>query len=180
MLARTPDAPEGVKGISLFVVPKFLPDADGAPGSATTCAASRSSTSSASTPAPPAVLAFGDEPGAVGSLVGEENRGLEYMFTMMNVARLGVGIEGLAIAERAYQQALAFARDRVQGRVPGEAPSGAPIFHHPDVRRMLMSMKARIEAMRAVAYSCAAATRPGPSPPRSERSAATGSVWSSC
>ena len=158
MLARTPDAPGGVKGISLFVVPKFLPDAHGAPGGANDVRCVSLEHKLGIHGSPTAVLAFGDSEGAVGWLVGEENRGLEYMFTMMNVARLSVGIEGLAIAERAFQQALAFARERQQGRVVGGPGGGrATIIHHPDVRRMLMGMKARIEAMRAVAYGCAAA-----------------------
>src|SRR5439155_21783532 len=105
-----------------------------------------------------AVLAFGDGGGAVGYRIGEENRGLEYMFTMMNMARLSVGLEGIGVAERAYQRALAFARERQQGRAVGER-SGArgAIIQHPDVRRMLIDMKARIDAMRAVGYTCAAA-----------------------
>ncbi len=158
VLARTPDAPPGVKGISLFIVPKYLPDADGAPGIANDVRCVSLEHKLGIHGSPTAVLAFGDADGAIGWLVGEENRGLEYMFTMMNMARLSVGLEGVAIAERAYQQALAFALDRVQGRVPGaRSDQRAPIFHHLDVRRMLMSMKARIEAMRAVAYGCAAA-----------------------
>ena len=175
VLARTPDAPAGVKGISLFVVPKFLPDATGEPGSDNDVRCVSLEHKLGIHGSPTAVLAFGDGPGAIGSLIGEENRGLEYMFTMMNVARLCMGIEGLAIAERAYQQALAFARDRVQGRVIGEpADQRAAIFHHPDVRRMLMSMKARIEAMRAVAYACAAAVdqahrHPDPAQRRSQQ-----------
>ncbi len=171
VLARTPDAPAGVKGISLFVVPKFLPDASGAPGIDNDVRCVSLEHKLGIHGSPTAVLAFGDGPGAIGSLVGEENRGLEYMFTMMNVARLCMGIEGLAIAERAYQQALAFARDRVQGRVIGApADQRATIFHHPDVRRMLMSMKARIEAMRAVSYACAAAVdRAHRSPDPAER-----------
>jgi alkylation response protein AidB-like acyl-CoA dehydrogenase len=154
VLARLPDAPEGVKGISLFIVPKFLPGADGAPGARNDVRTVSLEHKLGIHASPTAVLAFGDAAGAVGHLVGEENRGLEYMFTMMNNARLSVGIEGIGIAERAYQGALAYARERQQGRAAGERVA---IIRHPDVRRMLADMKARIEAMRAVAYACAAA-----------------------
>ena len=116
VLARLPDAPPGTKGISLFLVPKFLVTPMAASARATTSAAVSSSTSSASMPARPACMAYGDDGGAIGTLVGEENRGMEYMFTMMNDARLNVGLQGVAIAERAYQQARDFARQRVQGR----------------------------------------------------------------
>lgn len=154
VLARTPDAPEGVKGISLFIVPKFLPDGSGAPGTRNDLRCVSLEHKLGIHASPTAVLAFGDAGGAIGWLVGEENRGLEYMFSMMNMARLSVGLEGLGIAERAYQRALAYARDRVQGRVAGER---AAIIRHPDVRRMLMDMKSRVAAMRGVAYRCAAA-----------------------
>ena len=158
VLARTPDAPPGVKGISLFIVPKFLPDAAGEPGPANDVRCVSLEHKLGIHGSPTAVLAFGDGQGAVGWLVGEAHRGLEYMFTMMNMARLSVGLEGLAIAERAYQQALAFAHERVQGRIAGAPAAGkAAIIGHPDVRRMLMGMKARIAAMRALAYGCAAA-----------------------
>ena len=158
VLARTPGAPEGVKGISLFVVPKFLPDAAGAPGARNDARCVSIEHKLGIHGSPTAVLAFGDAGGAIGWLVGEENRGLEYMFSMMNMARLSVGLEGLGIAERAYQRALAYARERVQGRALGDAPDErAAIIRHPDVRRMLMDMKSRIAAMRAVAYRCAAA-----------------------
>ncbi len=155
VLARLPDAPEGVKGISLFLVPKFLLDADGRP-------AERNDVKPISVEhklgihgSPTCVMSYGDEGGAIGFLVGEENNGLACMFTMMNHARLAVGVEGLSISERAYQLALAYARDRVQGYVAGE-PERVRIIRHPDVRRMLLTMKSSIEAMRALAYVASA------------------------
>jgi len=157
VLARTPDAPEGVKGISLFIVPKFVPKADGTPGERNDvrCVSIEHKMGIRATPT--CVLAYGDEKGAIGYLVGEKNRGLEYMFTMMNHARLGVGIEGVGLSERAYQHALEYARTRVQGREIGQKSGDrVTIIHHPDVRRMLLSMKAQIEAMRALAYTAAA------------------------
>ncbi|HXV10211.1 MAG TPA: acyl-CoA dehydrogenase [Burkholderiales bacterium] len=157
VLARTPDAPEGVKGISLFIVPKFLPKADGTPGERNDvrCVSIEHKMGIRATPT--CVLAYGDGPGAIGYLVGEENRGLEYMFTMMNHARLGVGIEGVALAERACQHALDYAKTRVQGREIGQKSGDrVTIIHHPDVRRMLLSMKAQVEAMRSLAYFTAA------------------------
>lgn len=157
VLARTPDAPEGVKGLSLFVVPKFLPEPDGEPGHANDLRCVSLEHKLGIHGSPTATMAFGDAGGAVGWLVGQENRGLEYMFTMMNMARLSVGLEGVAIAERAYQAAAAYAHERVQGRVVGGQSAGrAAIVGHMDVRRMLLDMKARTEAMRAVAYGCAA------------------------
>src|SRR6476619_3798730 len=152
VLARTPDAPEGVKGISLFVVPKFLVNADGSPGARNDVQCVSIEHKLGIHASPTAVLAYGDHGGAIGYLVGEENRGLEYMFIMMNLARFSVGIEGIGIAERAYQRARAYARDRVQGRAPGldRAAPTATILQHPDVRRMLLTMKAQTEAMRAV------------------------------
>ncbi|MEN9479365.1 MAG: hypothetical protein RLZZ298_760 [Pseudomonadota bacterium] len=158
VLARTPTAPEGVKGISLFVVPKFLLKADGTPGERNDAYCVSIEHKLGIHGSPTAVLAFGDNGGAIGTLVGEENRGLEYMFIMMNSARFNVGLEGLGDAERAYQRAVAYARDRVQG--PELGVRGGPkvaIIKHPDVRRMLMSMRARIEAMRALAYVTATA-----------------------
>ncbi|HIJ62840.1 MAG TPA: acyl-CoA dehydrogenase [Rhodospirillaceae bacterium] len=149
VLARTPEAPAGVKGISLFIVPKMLPD--GRQNDVHAVSLEHKLGIHAS---PTCVLAFGDHGGAVGHLVGEENRGLEYMFVMMNHARLNVGLQGVAIAERAYQQALSFARERVQGKPIGCAERTA-IIEHPDVRRMLMTMKSYIEAMRALAYVAA-------------------------
>ena len=156
VLARLPDAPEGVKGISLFVVPKFIPDANGNPGKANDLRCVSLEHKIGIHGSPTAVMSYGDNGGAVGYVVGEENRGLEYMFVMMNQARLSVGIQGLGIAERAYQRARAYAHERVQGRIIGDRTPGAkPIAYHPDVHRMLMSMRARCEAMRCLAYSAA-------------------------
>ena len=156
VLARLPDAPEGVKGISLFVVPKFVLDADGNPSAANDVRCVSLEHKLGIHASPTAVMSYGDNGGATGYLVGEENRGLEYMFVMMNQARLSVGIQGLAIAQRAYQHAHTYAHDRVQGRIAGDKSPGAkPIAWHADVHRMLMSMRARIEAMRCIAYSAA-------------------------
>ena len=158
VLARTPNAPEGVKGISLFVVPKFALADEGAPGKRNDVYCVSIEHKLGIHGSPTAVLAFGDNGGAIGTLVGEENRGLEYMFIMMNAARFNVGLEGLGDAERAYQRAVAYARDRVQGTEVGvRGGPKVPILKHPDVRRMLMSMRARVEAMRALAYVTAAA-----------------------
>ena len=152
VLARTPDAPVGVKGISLFVVPKFLVNADGSLGKRNDVKCVSIEHKLGIHGSPTCVMAYGDAEGALGFLIGEENRGLEYMFTMMNFARLEVGIEGVAIAERAYQHALHYAKSRVQGREIGvKHGERVSIIHHPDVRRMLMSMKAQTEAMRALA-----------------------------
>ena len=157
VLARTPDAPAGVRGISLFIVPKFLVDADGKPGKRNDLRCVSLEHKLGIHGSPTCVMSFGDDGGAVGYLVGEEGRGLSYMFTMMNNARLSVGVQGLAIAERAYQQAAAFARTRVQSKDDGSPqPQPVSIVHHPDVRRMLMSMRAQIEAMRALGYYTAA------------------------
>ena len=158
VLARTPNAPEGVKGISLFVVPKFMLNADGSLGERNDVFCVSIEHKLGIHGSPTAVLAFGDNGGAIGTLVGEENRGLEYMFIMMNAARFNVGLEGLGDAERAYQRAVMYAKDRVQGSEVGVRGGPiVPIIKHPDVRRMLMSMRARIEAMRALAYVTAAA-----------------------
>jgi len=158
VLARTPNAPEGVKGISLFVVPKFMLNADGTPGERNDVFCVSIEHKLGIHGSPTAVLAFGDNGGAIGTLLGEENRGLAYMFIMMNAARFNVGLEGLGDAERAYQRAVAYAKDRVQGTEVGvRGGPKVPIIKHPDVRRMLMSMRARIEAMRALAYVTAAA-----------------------
>jgi acyl-CoA dehydrogenase len=152
VLARVPDAPAGVKGISMFLVPKFLVNADGSLGARNDAHCIALEHKLGIHASPTCVMAFGDNGGAVGYLLGEANRGLEYMFIMMNEARLGVGLQGIAIGERAYQQALAFARERKQGRdaVTGEAL--VTIDKHPDIRRMLMLMKCRVEACRAMAY----------------------------
>lgn len=158
VLARTPNAPEGVKGISLFVVPKFMLNANGTLGERNDVFCVSIEHKLGIHGSPTAVLAFGDNGGAIGTLVGEENRGLEYMFIMMNAARFNVGLEGLGDAERAYQRAVMYAKDRVQGTEVGvRGGPKVPIVKHPDVRRMLMSMRARIEAMRALAYVTAAA-----------------------
>ena len=157
VLARTPDAPAGVRGISLFIVPKFLVGADGKPGKRNDLRCVSLEHKLGIHASPTCVMSFGDDGGAVGYLVGEEGRGLSYMFTMMNNARLSVGIQGLAIAERAYQQAAAFAKQRVQSKDDGsDKPQPVSIIHHADVRRMLMTMRAQIEAMRALGYYTAA------------------------
>jgi alkylation response protein AidB-like acyl-CoA dehydrogenase len=157
VLARTPDAPPGVRGISLFIVPKFLVGADGKPGARNDLRCVSLEHKLGIHASPTCVMSFGDDGGAIGTLVGEEGRGLSYMFTMMNNARLAVGIQGLAIAERAYQQAAAFARTRVQSKDDGSPePKPVSIVHHADVRRMLMTMRAQIEAMRALGYYTAA------------------------
>ena len=151
VLARTPGAPEGVKGLSLFLVPKFLVNADGSIGERNAVTTVSIEHKLGIHGSPTCVLDFQN---AEGYLIGSVGAGLACMFTMMNSARLGVGLEGVSIAERAYQHALAYAADRVQGRVPGQKASVA-IIEHPDVRRMLLTMKAEIEAMRAVAYVAA-------------------------
>ncbi len=155
VLARLPDAPEGVKGISLFVVPKYHVLASGDLGEANDLKAVSLEHKLGIHASPTAVMSYGEVSGAVGYLVGEPNRGLEYMFTMMNDARLQVGIQGLAISERSYQQAFAYAHERVQGRVLGQTQV-KPIAYHPDVCRLLGQMKARIDAMRALSYEAAA------------------------
>ena len=168
VLARVQGAPEGVKGISLFVVPKFVVDAQGNPAARNDVQCVSIEHKMGIKASPTAVLQFGDGlsgsladsvgPGAVGYLVGQENRGLEYMFIMMNAARYGVGVQGIAVAERAYQKAAQFARDRVQSRpVDGSMNTSAPIIHHPDVRRMLMTMRAYVQGCRALASVAAAA-----------------------
>jgi alkylation response protein AidB-like acyl-CoA dehydrogenase len=159
VLARTPDAPEGVKGISLFLVPKVLVNDDGSLGARNDVKCVSIEHKLGIHASPTCVMAYGDKDGAVGYLVGEENRGLEYMFIMMNLARFSVGMEGVGIAERAYQRAVAYARERVQGKAVGldKAAKAGPIIEHPDVRRMLMTMRAHTEGLRAVAYVTAAA-----------------------
>ncbi|MDO9090650.1 MAG: acyl-CoA dehydrogenase [Burkholderiaceae bacterium] len=158
VLARVTGAPEGVKGISLFVVPKFMVKADGTLGERNDVHCVSIEHKMGIKASPTAVLQYGDHGGAVGYLVGQENRGLEYMFIMMNAARYAVGVQGIAIAERAYQKAVAYARDRVQSRpVDGSMNTAAPIIHHPDVKRMLMTMRASTEGCRAMAAVAAAA-----------------------
>ena len=158
VLARVSGAPEGVKGISLFVVPKFLVNPDGSLGPRNDVYCVSIEHKLGIKASPTAVLQYGDKGGAVGYLVGEENRGLEYMFIMMNSARYAVGMQGIAIAERAYQKAVTFAKDRVQSRpVDGSIKASAAIIHHPDVKRMLMTMRAYTEGCRAMASVAAAA-----------------------
>jgi hypothetical protein len=158
VLARVTGAPEGVKGISLFVVPKFMVDSDGSLGERNDVHCVSIEHKLGIKASPTAVLQFGDKGGAVGFLVGAENRGLEYMFIMMNAARYAVGVQGIAVAERAYQLAAAYAKDRVQGRpVDGSLPGAGPIIRHPDVKRMLLTMRAITEGCRAAAISAAAA-----------------------
>jgi alkylation response protein AidB-like acyl-CoA dehydrogenase len=159
VLARTPSAPPGTKGISCFIVPKLLLDDDGTPGERNdvTCVSIEHKMGIKASPT--CVLSYGEQgEGAVGYLIGEENAGMRYMFTMMNNARLSVGLEGLALAERAFQMALAYAKERKQGRAPG-APAGeqSAIVEHPDVRRMLLTQRACIEALRGITYANAAA-----------------------
>ena len=158
VLARVVGAPEGVKGISLFVVPKFMVNKDGSIGPRNDVHCVSIEHKMGIKASPTAVLQYGDHGGAVGYIVGQENRGLEYMFIMMNAARYAVGVQGIAIAERAYQKAAQFARDRVQSRpVDGSIAASAPIIHHPDVRRMLMTMRAYTEGCRAMSSVAAAA-----------------------
>src|SRR5512135_1327594 len=159
VLARTPDAPEGVKGISLFIVPKVLVNPDGSLGARNDVRCVSLEHKLGIHGSPTAVLALGDSGGATGYLVGEENRGIEYMFVMMNAARYAVGLQGLGVSERAWQLALDYARERVQGSELGSKDrKGVAIVRHPDVRRMLLLMKSQVEAMRAVAAVVAAAT----------------------
>ena len=150
VLARTPEAPEGNKGISVFLVPKFIPNDDGSIGKKNdvTCLSIEKKLGVKGSPT--AVLQFGEKDGAIGYLVGEENQGLNIMFEMMNHARFSVGVQGLAVSERAYQQSKMYAFDRVQG-VPIDGQKGDPIIHHPDVLRLSSTMKSEIEAMRALA-----------------------------
>jgi alkylation response protein AidB-like acyl-CoA dehydrogenase len=150
VLARIPGAPEGVKGMSLFVVPKFLVNPDGSLGERNDVRCLSVEHKLGIHASPTCVLAYGQHGGAVGELIGEENRGLEYMFVMMNAARFAVGLEGIGLSERAFQSALAFANERIQGMEPGEK-GRVPIARHPDIRRMLMLIKSKTEAMRALA-----------------------------
>jgi alkylation response protein AidB-like acyl-CoA dehydrogenase len=159
VLARLPDAPPGTRGISLFLVPKYLVNADGSLGAHNDLRCSGIEHKLGIHASPTCSMAFGDKGGAIGWLIGEENRGLACMFTMMNNARLNVALQGVAIAERAYQQALAFAHERKQGTAL-DAPKGAPmspIIVHPDVRRMLMDMRAKTQGARAISYQVAEA-----------------------
>jgi acyl-CoA dehydrogenase len=155
VLARLPDAPAGVKGISLFIVPKFLVKDDGSLGARNDVKCISIEHKLGIHASPTAVMSFGETGGATAYLVGEPHRGLEYMFTMMNNARLAVGLEGVGISDRAFQQAASYAMQRTQGKVAGKS-GNLPIAHHPDVARMLMSMRAQTQAMRALAYVAAA------------------------
>jgi len=157
VLARLPDAPPGLKGISLFLVPKFLVNADGSLGKRNDLICASIEHKLGIHGSPTAVMSYGENEGAVGYLIGDENKGIGYMFTMMNHARVNVGLEGVGIAERAYQHALWYARERVQGKIIGDASGEKKtILHHPDVRRLLMDCKSRTEAMRTLAYYAAA------------------------
>jgi 3-(methylsulfanyl)propanoyl-CoA dehydrogenase len=156
VLARLPDAPAGTKGISLFLVPKFLVNDDGSLGKRNDVKVAGVEHKMGIHGSPTCTMIYGDEGGATGWLVGEENRGLACMFTMMNNARLAVGIQGLGVAERAYQHALGYAVERKQGRAPGETHEGmSPIARHPDIKRMLLAMKSKTQVSRAICYACA-------------------------
>ena len=159
VLARLPDAPAGTKGISLFLIPKFLVNADGSLGARNDIYASGIEHKLGMHAAPTCTMTMGDHDGAIGFLIGEENQGMRCMFTMMNQARLGVGLEGVGIADRAYQQALAFAQERRQGRAVGKPPANGsdPIIVHPDVKRMLMQMRSLTAAARTICYATAVA-----------------------
>lgn len=152
VLARLPDAPEGVKGLSMFLVPKYLPDAEGKPGQRNDLRAVSLEHKMGIHGSPTCMMSYGDNEGAVGYLVGPPHQGIACMFTMMNSARLAVGMQGISLCERAYQQAVAYARERVQGQAPAGGHA-VTIIHHPDVRRMLMLMRAFTEAGRALAYT---------------------------
>jgi acyl-CoA dehydrogenase len=155
VLARLPDAPGGTKGISLFLVPKFLLAADGSLGERNDARAHSIEHKLGIHASPTCTMVYGDSGGATGFLIGEENRGMACMFTMMNQARLSVGLQGVAIAERATQQALAYARERKQGRAVGAQSGASPIIAHPDVKRMLLTMRALTRAARAICYTTA-------------------------
>jgi len=158
VLARLPDAPAGTRGISLFLVPKFLVNADGSLGARNDIHASSVEHKLGMHASPTCTMTMGDHGGAIGYLIGEENRGMACMFTMMNQARLSVGLEGVGVAERAYQQALAFSHERRQGKAVGGTGTGSdPIFAHPDIRRMLMQMRALTAAARTICYATAVA-----------------------
>lgn len=158
VLARLPDAPAGTKGISLFLVPKFMVNADGSLGARNDIIASGVEHKLGMHASPTCTMTMGDHGGAIGFLIGEENQGMRCMFTMMNQARLGVGLEGVGVADRAYQQALAYAQERKQGRTIGKTGDGSDaIFVHPDVKRMLMRMRAQTAAARTICYATAVA-----------------------
>ena len=157
VLARSPDGPPGIKGLSLFLVPKFLPDGEGRPGKRNDLRCVSIEHKMGLHASPTAVMSYGDNEGAEAFLIGEENRGIEYMFIMMNAARLAVGMEAVGVAERAYQRARDYARDRVQSRPVDGGGEPVSIIHHPDVKRMLLAMRSQTAAIRAIAYRVAAA-----------------------
>ena len=158
VLARIDGAPAGIRGISMFLVPKFLLNADGSPGAANDVRCISIEHKLGLHASPTCVMAYGEQQGAIGYLLGAPNSGLAHMFVMMNAARLSVGVQGLAQSERAFQQALDWSRSRLQGKPPGDlSPGPVAIINHPDVKRMLLSMKARVEAMRVLAYTAALA-----------------------
>jgi len=158
VLARLPDAPAGTKGISLFLIPKFLVNADGSLGARNDIYASGVEHKLGIHASPTCTMTMGDQGGAIGYLVGEENQGMRCMFTMMNQARLGVGLEGVGVADRAYQQALAYAQERKQGKAAGQKGDGSDaIIMHPDVKRMLLQMRAMTAAARSICYATAVA-----------------------
>jgi 3-(methylthio)propanoyl-CoA dehydrogenase len=158
VLARLPDAPPGVKGISLFLVPKFLPDRSGQPGVRNDVRCIGLEHKMGIHASPTCTMSYGDQEGALGWLIGEPNKGLSYMFTMMNSARLNVGLQGVAVADAAFQKAYSYAMERKQGRAEGWTEAGpSPIFHHADVRRMLMTMKSKVQAARAICHMTAVA-----------------------
>ncbi|MBV1704825.1 MAG: acyl-CoA dehydrogenase family protein [Hyphomicrobiales bacterium] len=175
VLARLPDAPPGTRGISLFLAPKFIPGADGGPGRRNDLRCAGVENKLGIHASPTCTMAYGDGGGATAWLIGEENKGLACMFTMMNNARLGVALQGVAVGERAYQKALAFARERKQGRAAGASgPGMSPIVEHPDVRRTLLAMKAQVGAARAICHLTAAAldrARRAPDPAAAKRAA---------
>jgi 3-(methylthio)propanoyl-CoA dehydrogenase len=159
VLARLPDAPPGVKGISLFLVPKFIPDANGNPGHRNDVRCIGLEHKMGIHASPTCTMSYGDHGGAVGWIIGEPNKGLTYMFTMMNSARLNVGLQGVAVADAAFQKAHDYAMERKQGRAEGWTEAGpSPIFHHADVRRMLMTMKSKVTAARAICHMTAVAS----------------------
>ncbi|GIU67843.1 acyl-CoA dehydrogenase [Candidatus Phycosocius spiralis] len=159
VLARLPDAPAGVKGISLFLVPKFIPDAQGNPGIHNDVRCIGLEHKMGIHASPTCTMAYGDQGGAIGWMIGEANKGLACMFTMMNSARLNVGLQGVAVGDAAFQKAYAYAMERKQGRAEGWTDTGpSPIFHHADVRRMLMTMKAKVSAARSICHMTALAS----------------------
>ena len=159
VLARLPDAPAGVKGISLFLVPKFIPDRDGNPGLQNDVRCIGLEHKMGIHASPTCTMSYGDTGGAIGWIIGEPNKGLSYMFTMMNSARLNVGLQGVAVGDAAFQKAYEYAMERKQGRAEGWTESGpSPIYHHADVRRMLMTMKSKVTAARAICFMTAVAS----------------------